>query len=134
GHRGRRILQPRKLRVGVREAGARVPAFVEERVGVAVRNRLAPPPPRLGDEIDLVLLELGEGAHVPRRVDDDLLPLEGAVEVRDDAYGPVPALWQAQRLRRRSLLVAGAEGALLELLRRRRGYRPARCAGPPSTC
>ena len=37
---------------------------------------------------DLVVVELGERAHVPRRVHDDLLPLERGVEVRDDADRP----------------------------------------------
>jgi hypothetical protein len=53
-----------------------------------------------------------------RRVDDDLLPLEGRVEVRHDA--DLPGVAEPQRLRRRPVLTAAAEGTALELVRGRR--------------
>src|SRR5205085_11439966 len=102
-----------------------------EGVDVAVRYGLAPPPPCLGDEVDLALLELGERPHVPRRVDDDLLPLERAVQVRDDPHRPRGTFGKAQRLRRRAVLAARAERAVLELLRGwRRDRAPSRSRSP----
>jgi hypothetical protein len=65
---------------------------------------------------------------------DDFLPLEGGIEVGDDA--DAPRLADAQRLGRRAVLAACAERALLELRVRRRvelglcrarPFRPRRC-------
>jgi hypothetical protein len=57
-------------------------------------------------------------------VHDDLVPLEGGVEVRDDA--DAPRIADRQRLRRRAVLAAGVEGAGLELFGSRRlQLRPA---------
>ena len=98
-------------------------AFVE-RVEVAGRFLLAPGSPRLSDERELGVAEVGDRSHVLRRVDDDLLPLERRVEVRHDADAPrVP---DRQRLGRRAVLAPGAERAALELrLGRRIDERPA---------
>src|SRR2546429_3004846 len=68
---------------------------------------------------------------MPRRVHDDLLPLEGGVEVRYDAYRPLCGVANAERLGWRSVLAPCAEGALVELRLGRlldqtcRGARPA---------
>src|SRR5436190_2886397 len=53
-------------------------------------------------------------------VDDDLLPLERGIEVRDDAYAPLAVLGQHERLRRRHCFVPRAERARFELHRCRR--------------
>ena len=120
--------EPDELRVRVREASARRLALVDDRVQVAGGLGLAPPSPRLRDEPDLFVVELGERAHVLGRVHDDLLPLERGVEVRDDA--DPPGIADRERLRRCAVLPAGAERARVELfLRRRLDVRPAR-AGP----
>ena len=55
-------------------------------------------------------------------MNDDLLPLEGRIEIRDDA--DLPGVADAQRLRRRLILATCVEGAGLELVldgRRRAG-------------
>jgi hypothetical protein len=63
---------------------------------------------------------------VPRGVDDDLLALEGGVEVGNDAYLPTRrvrlALPQRDRegLRRRPVLAALVEGAAVEVVLRLR--------------
>src|SRR5207237_1473178 len=114
------------------KARAGLAALVDDRVHVAVGDVVPPLPPRGGDQVDLALLEVGERAHVARTVDDDLLPLEGSVEVRNHADCPVALLGEAERLRRRALLVAGAEGALVELLLGRRRDRPAWGSRPPA--
>jgi hypothetical protein len=80
--------------------------------------------PRHGDRPKLPVLELREGAHVSRRVDDDLLPLEGRVEVRDDADLPAGRISRpaggrdCEDLGRRSVLSALVEGAAVELVLR----------------
>ena len=126
--RGRRAREPDELRVRVGEASARGLALVDDRVQVAGGLGLAPPSPRLRDERDLLVVELGERAHVLGRVHDDLLPLERGVQVRDDANPP--GLADRERLRRCAVLAAGVERARVELLLRRRLHvGPAR-AGP----
>ena len=71
---------------------------------------------------ELVVGELGERAHMPRRVDDDLLVLECRVEVRDDPH--LPARRSRARVRaaraRRSPEACGLRGP------RRRGIARAR--------
>src|SRR5207244_10031613 len=73
-----------------------------------------------------------ERADVARRVDDDLLPLEGGVEVRHHANEPGRDAADTKRLGRGAVLAPLAERALVEL-RLRRLVREARClcAGPP---
>ena len=71
--------------------------------------------PRLRDGGDLVVGQLRERAHVPRRVHDDLLPLERGVEVRHDAHRPLRRVADAKRLGRRAILAPCAERALVEL-------------------
>ena len=145
GHLGRRFSEPDELRVTVRETRSGLPAFVDEQVGMRKAGRarsLAPPVPDGCDRCELVIGELGDRAHVPRRVDDDLLVLECRVEVRDDTHLParrVGLAWSRrdrEGLRRRAVLAALVEGALLELVRRgridraalrARTTRPSRC-------
>lgn len=88
-----------------------LPALVDERVEIPGRLRLAPPSPRLRDERQLLLAELCDGAEVLRRVDDDLLPLEGRVEIGEGAQSP--GIAEPQRLGRRPVLAARAERALI---------------------
>ena len=109
----------------MREAPACDLAFVDEGVQVAGGLGVAPPSPRLRDERDLFVVELGERAHVLRRVHDDLLPLERGVQVRDDA--DPPRLSDRERLRRCAVFPTGVERARVQLLPRRRlEVRPAR--------
>jgi hypothetical protein len=96
-------------------------------VQVAV-ERVASCSPRLGDRAKLGVLELGERAHVARRVDHDLLPRERGVEVRDDAHEPVLGGSDAVRLGRCPVLAALAEGTLVELGLRRLLDQPPRGA------
>jgi hypothetical protein len=60
------------------------------------------------------VVEIAERADVLARVDDDLLPVERRVEVRDDA--DLPRLSEPERLRGRPIFPAAAEGTALELL------------------
>jgi len=70
---------------------------------------------------ELVVRELRERTGVSRRVDDDLLPLEGGIEVRHDANAPAGgvgtsrAVRHGEALRRRPVLPPFAERALVEL-------------------
>jgi hypothetical protein len=135
----RRLVEPHELRVRVREAGAGGAPLVDERVEVAEPVLLARQPaerPRLGDQPDLVVVEVGERANVVGRVDDDLLARERRIEVRDDADAPAGAVApgltpECQCLGRRSVLAPFAERARVELLGRRfsdplaAGARPA---------
>jgi hypothetical protein len=109
-----RQLGPDELRVAVGKAGAGQPPLVDERehFGLPVHPLL----PGFGDERHLRVFELGEGADMLGRVDDDLLPLERGVEVRNDPNSP--GVTDPKRLGRRSVLTAGAEGATLELILR----------------
>ena len=63
---------------------------------------------------------------------DDLLPLESGIEVRNDTH--LPRLADPQRLWRCPVLAAGAERALLELLRGRRLELRARGARALRAC
>jgi hypothetical protein len=79
-------------------------------------------PPGLGDEAELRRAEVGDRADVLRRVDDDLLAIEGREFVRDDPNGPAgcvgrPALGQCEDLGRGLILVSLAERARFALLR-----------------
>jgi hypothetical protein len=71
---------------------------------------------------DFVLREVGERAHVLRRVDDDLLAVEGRVEIWNDADQPARGVGLPIRRRDRkdlgrgAILPALAERAPLELL------------------
>jgi hypothetical protein len=97
-------------------------------VQVAARFGGATPLPRFCDEIEPLVGEVRDRASVLRRVDDDLLPLERGVEVRDDADAPRVA--ERQRLGWRAVLVSRVERAGLQLLGGRRlELGPAR-AGP----
>jgi hypothetical protein len=109
----------------VGEAAARRLSLVHDRVQVAGGLCLAPSPPGLRDERQLLVVEVGDRSSVLGRVDDDLLPLERRVEVGHDAYAPRVA--DRERLRRRAVLASRAERAALELrLGRRVDERPAR--------
>jgi hypothetical protein len=119
--------------VRVWEAAPGDAALVDQRVEVAVRLGRAPSLPSLRDQIELLVREVRDRADVLRRVDDDLLPLEGRIQVRDDADAPRVA--ERERLRRGAVLAPRVEGARLELLGRRRlelgpaGAGPLRTAG-----
>ena len=79
--------RPDELRVTVRQTRACKPPFVDEGEDVAAYfadARL----PRLRHGAYLFVAKLREGPHVLRRVDDDLLPVEGRVEVGDDPHLP----------------------------------------------
>jgi hypothetical protein len=101
----------------VRKAGAGQPTLVDEREHGSFPGGGALLP-GLGDESDLFVAEVGERPDVLGGMDDDLLPLEGRVEVRDDA--DFPGVAEPKRLGGRAILAAAAEGAALELLLRRR--------------
>ena len=100
------------------EAGARFAALVHQCVQVAVADALAPAAPRLGDELELFAAEVGKRAQVLRRVDHHLLPRECGVEVRDDPDAPRILLGEYERVWRRTVLAAGAEGARFQLFGR----------------
>ena len=62
---------------------------------------------------------------MPRGMNDDLLPFEGGVQVRHDAYLPARSVRltpcrKRERFGRRPLLAAFVEGTTLQLLRRLR--------------
>src|SRR5919197_1599453 len=103
----------------MRKAGAGLAALVDEGVDVA-RVRRRPQPPCLGDEVELLVLELCDRPDVALAVDDDLLAFECRVEVGHDAHAPLAVLGEDERLRRRHVFVPGAERARLEL---RLGWR-----------
>jgi hypothetical protein len=107
-----RQLCPDQLRVAVRKAGSRQPTFVDERERRAA-DIGATLLPGVGDGADLLVIEVGKEADVIRRVDDDLLSLEGRVEVWDDPDAPGVA--NPQGLGRSTVLAAGTEGTRLEL-------------------
>ncbi len=89
-----------------------------------------PQSPSLGDAIEFLVGQLADGPDVAGRVDDDLLPFECGVEVRDDANAPRAFERQPQRLGRRAVLASLAERAGGELLGRRRLDRPDRRSRP----
>src|SRR5262245_62144395 len=101
------------------QARAGLAALVDERVHVP-RYGGSSPPPGLGDQIGLVVLELRQRTDVTAAVDDDLLPLECRIEIRNDAPRPVAAFGQHERLWWGHLLVPRTERTCLELLGRRR--------------
>jgi hypothetical protein len=68
---------------------------------------------------------------VARRVHDDLLPLEGGIEVRHDPYHPARDAADAKRLGRCSVLSPLAEGTFVELGLGRRVRESRLRAGPP---
>src|SRR5262249_23093553 len=84
---GWRLAEPDELRMRVRKARARVRALVHERMQVSVTCRGARLP-RLRDDGDLLVRQLGEEVTVSRGVDDHLLACEGGVEVGHDADLP----------------------------------------------
>src|SRR6266511_4973227 len=89
--------------------------------------RLGAPSPRLGDELELLVLQLGDRPHVPAAVHDDLLPFQRRVEIRDDANAPLALFREDECLWRCHVLVTGAERTRLQLLLRRRiGTGPCR--------
>src|SRR5438445_631960 len=114
----------------MRQTGAGFAAFVDEcmhvRESLATRGCGALAPCGC-HAVDLLVGQLRERAHVTGRVDDDLLPLERGIEVRDDAHDPARLAADAKCLRRRAVLAPLAERTLVELgLGRRRGTpRPA---------
>src|SRR5215210_754840 len=110
-------LRPDELRMAVGETGAGEPALVdqrEHRAALAVDAAV----PGVRDEYDLGVVEFRERTHVLGRMDDNLLPLEGRVQVRDDANAP-RVVSESQHFRRCPVLAPAAEGAALELLVRR---------------
>ncbi len=127
---GWRLREPDELRMGVRQARSRLGALVHECVQVAVPRR-GPRLPGLRDGGDLVVRQLREEVAMPRRVDDDLLALEGRIEIRHDAHlPPLVADRDPQRLGRRPLLTPCTERARLELLRRHLDRRSPKRARP----
>ena len=111
----------------MRKAGAGQTALVDQCVDVLeafVERGLDSLLPGLGDERDLHVREVREGANVLRRVDHDLLTLERRVEVRHHAHPP--GIADPECLRRRLVFPAGVEGAAVELLGRGlgRGWEP----------
>jgi hypothetical protein len=138
-NRGRRFREPNELRVRVRQARPGHAALVDQRVDVRRAGCGHARMPSFGDEGDLLIVEVGERADVARRVDDDLLALEGWIEVGDDPYAPArrvrlaPLGRQCKDLGWRAVLASLAEGAGLELFRSLRldlAGRRARPAGP----
>jgi hypothetical protein len=121
------------------KAGTGLTALVHEGVHVSepLRARgLRPLSPGERDAAELLLVEFREAARVPRDVDDDLLPLEGGEEIRDDPDLPPGGVWVAQLLgereglRRRALFATRTERARGELLLARRLENRALGAGP----
>jgi hypothetical protein len=117
----------------VRQARSRFPTFVEKRKdvsGLSAGSSL----PRLCDEVELRVFQVADRAHVAPALNDDLLSLERGIEVRDDAYAPVPLVREHERLRRRHVLVPRTERTRLEFLRRRRvELWPCRSGTPRTT-
>jgi hypothetical protein len=130
--RGRWATQPDQLGVAVRQARAGELALVEEGVRLPFGSTAVP---CRAHGLDVLVVELGEGADVLGGVNDDLLPLEGRVEVRHDTHEP-RALSEPQHLRRSAILAAPAEWTPFELLVGRglalRQPRPG--PGRPSGC
>ena len=108
-------------------------AFVQQGVHVALGAARAQPP-GFGDALELLVLQLADRPDVTGRVDDDLLPLERRVQVRDDAHAPRTLERQSQGLGRRAVLASLAERAGGELLRSRRLDRADRRSRPAGAC
>jgi hypothetical protein len=90
------------------------------------------------DAVNLVLVQLRERAHVPRRRDDDLVMLEDWIEVWDDSNRPArrvrrTAGWTDRKgFGRRPVFPAVAERARGELLLGRQvEVSPHACTRPP---
>jgi hypothetical protein len=154
---GRSLAQPDQLRVAVRKARSGFAPLVEE--DLDVREAFAaggrdPLFPGNADRGDLVLRDFGQRADVSRGVDDDLLPVEGRIEIRDDADLPARTVGLSIRwpygedLGRRAVLPPLTERAAVELFgtllldlsslgaralrsRRRDDDRPSRDRVPP---
>src|SRR2546429_7720144 len=92
----------------MRQARARLAALVQERKDIA-GLRPSSPAPGVRDQVELPVLQLGNGAHVPPAVDDDLLSGECRVEIWNDAHAPIALLRQDERLRRGPRLLTCAE-------------------------
>jgi hypothetical protein len=127
-----------ELRMRVRQARSGRLAFIDP--GEEDEAVLASCPrarsPGLCDEAELRGVEIGDRADVIRRVDDDLLAVEGRELVRDDPDRPAgcvgrPVLGQGEDLRRGLILASLAERARFALFRgllvetRPRGSGPA---------
>src|SRR5438094_4534521 len=94
--------------------------------------------PGLCHEGQRFVVELAQGSPVLVSVDDDLLPLECWVQVRNDAHRPAGRpVAEPQRLRRGLVLVARAERAarelVLDFVRRAGPGGPRRGDGYPAT-
>ena len=137
-------VEPDELRVRVRQARARGAALVDRARASTPEPSACARPARSrqasATSCELGVVELGKRAHVPRRVDDNLLPLERRVQVRHDAHRqPASALPTRDVSGRRPVLAARAERALRELgLVRparvlRLGARPAAPLGATAT-
>ena len=72
----------------MRKACACLAALVDQRVQIPRRLGQAPSLPGFADEVELVVRQVGDRTQMLRGVDDDLLPLERGIEVRDDANAP----------------------------------------------
>ena len=107
------------------QAGPSRAALVDDRVNVrvaGVTRGLSSSLPSGRHICQLCVREVSKGCDMPWRVDDDLLPLEGGVEVWDDSDRPAgrvgrALLGQGEGLRRRSVFAALVKRAALELLR-----------------
>jgi hypothetical protein len=89
--RRRCFLEPSELSVAVRKARAGLASLVQERMDVRkarVARGSRPLAPGNRDPVDLVVVQLGEGANVPGCRDDDLVMLEDGIEVGDDSNRP----------------------------------------------
>jgi hypothetical protein len=110
----------------MRETGPGRSSFVDECMDVleAVVQTGAPALlPRVSDELKLCVFEIGERVDVARRVDDDLLALEGGVQVRHDANLPSRRVWlaplgQYERLGRGPAFAPLVEGTAVAFLGR----------------
>src|SRR6266550_3622140 len=99
----------------MREACTCLAALVQqgEHVTGLVRRT---PAPRLGDELELLVLGFGDRADVPPALHDDFLPVERRVEVGDYTHLPVAFFREDERLRWRHVLVTGTERARRQLV------------------
>ena len=72
----------------MREARAGIDSLVDDDLQVSeslAAGGFGAAPPGVGDFRQLAVVQLGDGARVPWGVDDDLLPFEGWVEIRNDS-------------------------------------------------
>src|ERR671922_1036834 len=94
------------------QARTRETPLVDEREHGAVAGHSLQP--GFGDELDLSIVQVREGAEVVGSVDHDLLALEGRVEVGH--HPDAPRVADSQRLGRCPVLPPGTERAPLQLL------------------